>query len=39
MSGGQQNGISSQHNNVQFHEELKMKKIHNIKVLYLKIVL
>lgn len=32
MSGGQQNGFSSPHSNVQFHEELKMKKMQNMKV-------
>ncbi|XP_050442719.1 eukaryotic translation initiation factor 4E transporter-like isoform X2 [Adelges cooleyi] len=32
MSGGQQNGYSPQHNNNQFNDEMKQKKIHNTKV-------
>lgn len=31
MSSGQQNGYSPPHNNIQFHEELKLKKLQNIK--------
>lgn len=32
MSGGPQNGFSPSHNNVQFHEEMKLKKLQNMKV-------
>jgi len=31
MSSGQQNGYSPPHNNIQFHEEMKLKKLQNMK--------
>lgn len=38
MSGGQQNGFLSPHNNVQFHEEMKLKKLQNMKASHLNLV-
>lgn len=32
MSSGQQNGYSTPLNNIQFHEEMKLKKLQNMKV-------
>jgi len=32
MSSGQQNGYSPPLNNIQFHEEMKLKKLQNMKV-------
>lgn len=32
MSSGQQNGYSPPHSNIQFHEEMKLKKLQNMKV-------
>lgn len=32
MSSGQQNGYSAPLSNIQFHEELKLKKLQNMKV-------
>ncbi|XP_016659667.1 eukaryotic translation initiation factor 4E transporter isoform X2 [Acyrthosiphon pisum] len=32
MSSGQQNGYSPPLNNIQFHEEMKLKKLHNMKM-------